>query len=48
MVLEHAAEKHVLGLDPRMEPHPDQVRVQAFRKNSMLNFLKSITFMRFD
>ena len=36
------------GLTPRMDPHPDQVRVQAFRKNIMLNFLESITFMRFD
>jgi hypothetical protein len=45
---EHNAEKHVLGLDPRMNPHPDRVRVQAFQTNIMLNLLESITLMRFD
>jgi hypothetical protein len=40
--------KYVLGRDPRMEPHPHQGRVQAFRKNSMLSFLKTITIKRFD
>jgi hypothetical protein len=46
--LKHAAGKHVLGLDPRMDPHPGHARVQAFRTDSMLSLLKSITFMRFD
>jgi hypothetical protein len=45
---EHDAEKHVLGLDPRMDPHPGQARVQAFRINIMLSFLESIMFMRFN
>ena len=30
-----------------MAPHPDLVRVQAFRMNIMLKLLESITFMRF-
>jgi hypothetical protein len=29
-----------------MGPQPDQVRVQAFRKNIMRHFVESITFMR--
>jgi hypothetical protein len=44
---EHDAEKLVLGLVPRMEPHPDLVRVQAFWMNILLRLLESITFMRF-
>jgi hypothetical protein len=44
----HDAEKHVLGLDPRRDPHPGQARAQALRKNIRRNFLESITFMRFD
>jgi len=30
-----------------MAPHPDLVRVQAFRMNIRLKLLESITFMRF-
>jgi hypothetical protein len=31
-----------------MDPDSDQVRVQAFRTNIILNLSESITFMRFD